>query len=72
MTKMTLDEWMAYEEERRKKYKELGVTDVNEYRAQKMWADPNVKAEDIPATKFTFDAELGKLVLSGVVNETEN
>ena len=72
MTKMTLDEWKAYEEERRKKYKELGVTDINEYRAQKMWADPNVKDENIPATKFTFDAELGQLVLSGVVNEVEH
>ena len=72
MTKMTFDEWIAYETERRQKYKELGVIDINEYRAQKKWGDQNVKDEDIPSTKFTFDAELGQMVLSGDVNETEN
>lgn len=72
MTKMTFDEWKAYEEERRKQYKEMGVTDINDYRAQKMWADPDVKDEDIPATRFEFDPTAGQMVLAEIVNEIKN
>lgn len=72
MKTMTFEEWKQYEEEKRKLYKELGVTDINEERAKRMWADPNVKDEDIPATRFTFDPSIEQMVLAGVVNETEN
>ena len=72
MTKMTFEEWKAYEEERRKQYKEMGVTDISAYRARKMWDDPKVKDEDLPATRFTFDPEVGQMVLSGLVNEIKN
>jgi hypothetical protein len=72
MTKMTYDEWKVYEEERRKQYKEMGVTDINEERAKRMWDDPLVKAEDIPATRFVFDTSLGQFVFAGVVNEVKN
>jgi hypothetical protein len=66
---MTYDEWKAYEEERRKQYKEMGVTDINEERAKKMWGDPSVKDEDIPATRFVFDPSLGCLVLANIKKE---
>lgn len=72
MTKMTFDEWKAYEEERRKQYKEMGVTDINAYRAKKMWNDPNVKDEDIPAARFEFDPSIGQLVLAEIINEVKN
>ena len=72
MKTMTFEEWKQYEEEKRKLYKELGVTDINEERAKRMWADPNVKDEDIPATRFVFDPSVGQMVLAGIVNETKN
>lgn len=72
MKTMTFEEWKQYEEEKRRLYKELGVTDINEERAKRMWADPNVKDEDIPATRFVFDPSVGQMVLAGIVNETEN
>lgn len=72
MKTMTFEEWKQYEEEKRKLYKELGVTDINEERAKRMWSDPNVKDEDIPATRFVFDPSVGQMVLAGIVNETKN
>lgn len=72
MTKMTFDEWKAYEEERRKKYKEMGVTDIAEERAKRMWDDPSVKDEDLPATRFVFDPILGQFVLAGISEEVKN
>ena len=72
MTKMTYDEWKAYEEERRKQYKEMGVTDINEERAKRLWDDPSVKDEDIPATRFVFDQNVGQLVLEEIVNEVKH
>jgi hypothetical protein len=50
----------------------MGVTDINEERAKRMWDDPLVKAEDIPATRFVFDTSLGQFVFAGVVNEVKN
>ena len=72
MTKMTYDEWKVYEEERRKQYKEMGVTDINEERAKRLWDDPSVKDEDIPATRFVFDPNVGQLVLEEIVNEVKH
>lgn len=72
MKKMTWDEWKAHEMAKREEYKKLGVTDINEYRAEKMWNDPNVKDEDIPAVKFEFDKELKELVFTGYVNQVEH
>ena len=72
MTKITIEEWRAAEEERRKRYKEAGVTDINELRAQRMWNDPNVRAEDIPCTRFVFDEALGQFVFASIENEVKN
>ena len=72
MKKMTWDEWKAHELAKREKYKEMGVTDLNEIRARKMWNDPSVKDEDIPAVKFEFDAELGEFVHTGYLNQAEH
>lgn len=72
MTKITIEEWRAAEEERRKRYKEAGVTDINEIRAMRMWNDPNVKAGDIPCTRFVFDEALGQFVFASIENEVKN
>jgi len=72
MKKMTWDEWKAHELAKREQYKEMGVTDLNEVRARKMWDDPSVKDEDIPAVKFEFDPELGEFVHTGYLNQAEH
>ena len=72
MTKMTWDEWKEHERKKREQYKEMGVTDFDAYRAQKMWDDPTVKDEDIPAVKFEYDKELGEFVHTGYVNQVEH
>ena len=72
MKKITLDEWNALEESQRKKYKEMGVTDLNEVRAKKMWDDPTVKDEDLPAAQFEYDSELKEMVFVGYSNEVKH
>lgn len=64
MKKMTWGEWSAQELSKRKEYKEMGVIDFETIRAQKMWADPTVKDDDIPSVRFVFDKELGTFVLA--------
>ena len=71
MKKITLDEWNAQEEATRKEYKEMGVTDLNEVRAKKMWDDPTVKDEDLPAAQFEYDSELKEMVFVGYSNEVK-
>jgi len=72
MKKMTWDEWKEHEAAKRKQYKEMGVADFNAHRAEKMWNDPNVKDEDIPAVKFEYDKELGEMVFAGYINQVEH
>jgi len=72
MKKMTWDEWKAYEQAKREQYKEMGVADFNAHRAEKMWNDPNVKDEDIPAVKFEYDPELKEFVHTGYINQVEH
>jgi len=72
MKKMTWDEWKAHEEAKRNEYKEAGVTDVNEVRAKKMWDDPTVKDEDLPAARFEYDPELKEMVFVGYSNEVKH
>ena len=72
MKKMTWDEWKAHEQAKREQYKEMGVTDFNAQRAKKMWDDPTVKDEDIPAAKFEFDPELKEFVHTGYINQVEH
>jgi hypothetical protein len=50
----------------------MGVTDINEERAKRLWDDPSVKDEDIPATRFVFDPNVGQLVLEEIVNEVKH
>jgi hypothetical protein len=50
----------------------MGVADFNAHRAEKMWNDPNVKDEDIPAVKFEYDKELGEMVFAGYINQVEH
>lgn len=57
MKKMTWDEWKEHELAKR---------------AKKMWDDPSVKDEDIPAVKFEFDRELGEMVFTGYLNQVEH
>jgi len=72
LKKMTWDEWKAHEEAKRNEYKEAGVTDVNEVRAKKMWDDPTVKDEDLPAAQFEYDSELKEMVFVGYSNEVKH
>jgi hypothetical protein len=72
MKKMTWDEWKEQELAKRKEYKEMGVIDFETIRAKKMWADPNVKDEDIPAVKFEYDKERGEFIFAGYVNKVEH
>ena len=72
MKKMTWDEWKQHELAKRAQYKEMGVIDFETIRAEKMWADPNVKDEDLPSVKFEFDKELGDFVFAGYVNQVEH
>ena len=72
MKKMTYDEWKAQELAKREEYKKMGVIDFETVRVEKMWNDPNVKDEDIPAVKFEFDKELKELVFTGYVNQVEH
>jgi hypothetical protein len=72
MKKMTWDEWKEQELAKRKEYKERGVIDFETIRAKKMWADPNVKDEDIPAVKFEYDKERGEFIFAGYVNKVEH
>ena len=72
MKKMTWDEWKAQEEAKREEYKKMGVTDFNQVRAKKMWEDPSVPEEKLPAVKFTYDKELGEMVFCGHVNQVEH
>ena len=72
MKKMTWSEWQEYEAQRREDYKKMGVVDFEEKRAQKMWDDPLVKDEDIPAVKFTWDKELKEFVFTGHINQVEH
>jgi hypothetical protein len=60
---MNIDEWRAHVEERRQRYKEAGITDLNEERTKRMWNDPSVKAEDVPSTRFVFDVISGQFIL---------
>lgn len=64
MKKITWDEWKEQELAKRKEYKEMGVIDFETIRAEKMWADPTVKDDDIPSVRVVFDKELGTLVLA--------
>jgi len=50
----------------------MGVVDFEEKRAEKMWDDPLVKDEDIPAVKFTWDKELKEFVFTGHINQVEH
>lgn len=72
MKKMTWDEWKEHELAKRKQYEEMGVVDFEAKRAEKMWNDPSVKDEDIPAVKFEFDRELGQMVFTGYLNQVEH
>jgi hypothetical protein len=72
MKKMTWDEWKAQELAKREEYKKMGVIDFETVRAEKMWHDPNVKDEDLPAVKFEFDRELGDFVFAGYINQVEH
>lgn len=72
MIKLTWEDWKAHEQAKREQYKEMGVTDLDEHRTKKMWDDPTVKDEDIPAVKFEYDKELRKLVFSGYINQVEH
>jgi 8-oxo-dGTP pyrophosphatase MutT (NUDIX family) len=72
MKRMTLDEWQAYMKKRRESFEEVGITDINEVRATRMWNDPFVKVEDIPSQRFVFDATLGQFVLPDDEDKLEN
>jgi len=72
MKKMTWDEWKEHELAKRKKYKEMDVIDFETIRAEKMWADPNVKDEDIAAVKFQYDKERGEFIFAGYVNKVDH
>ena len=72
MKKMTWDEWKAQEEAKREEYEKLGVTDLGKVRAEKMWNDPTVKDEDIPAVRFEYDPELKEMVFVGYSNEVKH
>jgi len=72
MKKMTYDEWRAQELAKREEYKKMGVIDFETVRVEKMWNDPNVKDEDIPAVKFEYDPELKEFVFMGYINQVEH
>tara|TARA_R100001198_G_C5212817_1_gene197612 strand:- start:45 stop:263 length:219 start_codon:yes stop_codon:yes gene_type:complete len=72
LKKMTWDDWKAHEEAKRKEYEEMGVTDLNAVRAEKMWNDPTVKDEDLPAARFEYDPELKEMVFVGYSNEVKH
>lgn len=72
MKKMTWSEWQEYEAQKREDYKKMGVVDFEEKRAEKMWDDPLVKDEDIPAVKFTWDKKLKEFVFTGHINQVEH
>jgi len=72
MKKMTYDEWRAQELAKREEYKKMGVIGFETVRVEKMWNDPNVKDEDIPAVKFEYDPELKEFVFMGYINQVEH
>jgi hypothetical protein len=61
--KLTLKEFEKLKEEKRKKYKEIGLIDFEEKRAEKMWDDPNSDVNEIPSWHYTWDKKLKCFVI---------
>jgi len=52
--------------------KKMTWDEWKEHEAAKMWNDPCVKDEDIPAVKFEYDPELKEFVHTGYINQVEH